>query len=170
MAALLIARGWLPHYGSDLRWRSSARRLTNSRRSLLSSNYMRRAVIVAGVAMLSACASSGGGSSASRTSPNRIARSEIRASNATNAYELISRLRPNWLRASGAGSISGGTARSQMVLVYLDGQRLEDLNALRSISITGIESAEWIDRTRAATVLRDAPAGPIAGAILLKTQ
>ena len=55
-------------------------------------------------------------------------------------------------------------------MVYLDSQRLEDINALKTISAGGIQSAEWIDKTRIAVVLRDAPIGPVAGAILLKTQ
>ena len=128
-----------------------------------------KAFLIAAVTLLVACASSGTGSTRPGSSPTRISRAEITTSNATNAYELISRLRPNWLRSSGTGSISGGT-RSRMILVYLDGQRLEDLNALRSISISGIASAEWLDSSRAATVLREPPAGPISGAILIKTQ
>jgi hypothetical protein len=68
------------------------------------------------------------------------------------------------------GSISGGATSTQNILVYLDSQRLEDLNALKTISASGIQSAEWIDSARIQVVLRDAPAGPVAGAILLKTQ
>jgi hypothetical protein len=130
---------------------------------------LRRAAVLSAVATLAACASSGTGSSTARSSPDRLTRAEITKSNASTAYELISRLRPNWLRATGAGSISGGATRTARILVYLDGQRLEDLNSLKTISAGGIQSAEWIDNTRAATVLRDAPTGPIAGAILLKT-
>jgi hypothetical protein len=131
---------------------------------------LRKAALLSIVATLAACASSGTGSSSARSSPDRLTKAEISQSSASTAYELISRLRPNWLRATGAGSISGGATRTQSILVYLDGQRLEDLNALKTISAGGIQSAEWIDNTRVATVLRDAPTGPIAGAILLKTQ
>lgn len=131
---------------------------------------IRKAALLSAIATLAACASSGTGSAAARSSPDRLTRAEISKSNASNAYERISRLRPNWLRATGTGSISGGAARTQIILVYLDGQRLEDMNALRTISVAGIQSADWLDNTRVATVLRDAPVGPIAGAILLKTQ
>ncbi|MDP9206877.1 MAG: hypothetical protein M3P12_15740 [Gemmatimonadota bacterium] len=127
---------------------------------------LRKVGLLSAVLTLAACASSGTGSSAA---PDRLTRAEITHSNASTAYELINRLRPNWLRATAVGSISGGASRTQSILVYLDGQRLEDLNALKTISAAGIQSAEWIDSTRAATVLRDAPPGPIAGAILLKT-
>ncbi len=119
---------------------------------------------------LAACASSGAVGGTARTSPDRITRSEIYSSNATNAYELISRLRPNWLRPGPTGSIGGGVVQSQAILVYLNSQRLEDLNALKTISAEGLESAQWIDAARVQTVLNQAPSGPVAGAIVLKTR
>ena len=122
------------------------------------------------LAAMIACASSGAGSSGSRTSPTRITRSEIYSANASNAYELINRLRPDWLRRQPTGSVAGGVVRSQSILVYLNRQRLEDLNALKTISVGGIESAEWIDASRVQTVLSDVPSGPIAGAIVIKTR
>jgi hypothetical protein len=117
-----------------------------------------------------ACASSGAAGATSRTSADKITRSEIYSSNASNAYELISRLRPNWLRPGSTGSIAGGVVRSQAILVYLNGQRLEDLNALKTISAEGLESAQWIEPSRVQTVLNTVPSGAIAGAIVLKTR
>ena len=125
-----------------------------------------RALVLIG---LIGCASAGG-TTTGRESPTRITRSEIYSSNASNAYELISRLRPDWLRAQPTGSVAGGVVRSQSILVYLNRQRLEDLNALKTISAGGIESAEWVDASRVATVLTDVPAGAIAGAIVIKTR
>jgi hypothetical protein len=119
---------------------------------------------------LAACASSGAAGGTARTSPDRITRSEIYSSNATNAYELINRLRPNWLRPGSTGSIGGGVVQSQAILVYLNSQRLEDLNALKTISVEGLESAQWVDASRVQTVLNEVPSGPIAGAIVLKTR
>ena len=119
---------------------------------------------------LVACASSGSSSATARASPTRISRAEIFASNASNAYELISRLRPNWLRPQSPASVAGGVVQSQVVLVYLNRQRLEDLNALKTISANGIDAAEWIDAARVPTVLNDVPAGAIAGAIVIKTR
>lgn len=120
---------------------------------------------------LAACASSaGGGSTSARAAPDSISRAEIASSNATNAYELISRLRPQWLRAGATGSIGAGRPQNQAILVYLDRQRLQDVGALKTISVEGITSAQWIDATRAPTVLPDVPTTPIAGAIVLKTS
>ena len=121
------------------------------------------------IVLVAACASSGTGSPPSRGSPDLITRAEINSSNASNAYELIDRLRPGWLRPTATGSISGG-ARSQIVLVYVDRQRLEDLRGLRTITAASIQSAQWIDAARAPTVLPDVPTGPIAGAIVIRTH
>ena len=121
------------------------------------------------MAALVACASSGSGS-ASRGSPDRLTAAEIRDSNATNAYELIARLRPQWLRPPATGSIGAGAPRTQTILIYLDRQRLEDVNALKTIGVGGIDSAQWVDATRAPTILPDVPTTPIAGAIVIKTR
>jgi hypothetical protein len=132
-------------------------------------NAFLKSALISIVSVAVACASSGAGS-ASRNSPNRISRSEISESSTSNAYELISRLRPNWFRPQATGSVAGGVVRSQGILVYLNRQRLEDLNALKTISTGGIESAEWIDAARVQTVLSDVPSGAIAGAIVIRTR
>ena len=122
------------------------------------------------VVAIAACASSGTGGVSTRTSPDKISRSEITASSATNAYEVISRLRPNWLRPPATATIGGGVVRSQALLVYLNSQRLEDVNALKSISAEGLDTAQWIDASRVQIVFNDAPKTAVAGAILLKTR
>ena len=120
------------------------------------------------VVALSACASTSGGST--RPNPDVITRAEIYNSSTSNAYELIVRLRPSWLRAPATGSIGGGVVQRQVILVYLDHQRLEDLEALKTISVDGIDSAQWLEASRVQTVLPEVPSGPIAGAIVLRTR
>lgn len=122
----------------------------------------------AAVVALSACASSGSAGSG-RHSSDQVTYAEIASSSATNAYALIERLRPNWLRTPGIGSIGGGV-RSQVVLVYLDGNRLGDIGSLRALSVDGIKSMQWLDAARAATVLSGIGSDAIAGAIVIKTQ
>ena len=117
---------------------------------------------------LFACASSGT-SSARRGSADKLTRAEITTSNVSNAYEAISRLRPNWFRSMGTASIGGGV-RNQAILIYIDNQRAEDMNALKTVSAAIMESAEWIDASRIQTVLSSAPSGSYAGAILIKTH
>ena len=118
------------------------------------------------------CASSGGAPSNSKTrtsSPDYVTSIEIEATQASNAYELISRLRPRWLQANTAGSIGGGAVRTQIIAVYLDGTRIGAKEGLRSISASGIKTMQYYDATRAATVLREVGSEPIAGAIVITT-
>lgn len=122
---------------------------------------------LATVSMLMSCASSGASGSA-RRSPDQVSSAEIATTTANNAYELINRLRPTWLRPSSTGSIAG--VRSQVVVVYLDGNRLGDLQSLQTLSTTGIRSMQWLDAAKAAALLNEVGSDPIRGAILIKTH
>ena len=130
----------------------------------------RFATVVALVALvaLAACASSGTVGSI-RHSSDQVTSAEIATSSASNAYDLIERLRPNWLRPPSTGSLNAGV-RTRLIVVYLDGHRLGDLQSLRTLSPDGIRSMEWLDATRAATVLSEVGSDPIAGAIIIKTH
>ncbi len=127
-------------------------------------NYVLSGLLLTAIA----CASSGSRSTR-QSSSDKLTHTELATSNAANAYDAINRLRPNWLRVSGTASIGGGV-RSQLVLVYIDNQRAEDLYALKNISTGMVESAQWIDATRMATVLSNVPPGSYSGAILIKTH
>lgn len=124
---------------------------------------------IALIVAVSACASSGSSSGGARRSSDKITYAEISTASALNAYELINRLRPAWLRAPATGSIGGGV-RSQVIAVYLDGHRLGDLESLRTLSADGIRSMQWLDAARAATVLNEVGSDAIAGAIIIKTH
>lgn len=126
-----------------------------------------RLIVLTSAAMLLACGSSQAGRG-ERPASDRITRSEIAASSAGNAYDMIERLRPNWLRVPSTGSLSG--MRNRIIVVYVDGQRLGDTQSLRSLSVIAIQSMQWLDATRAETVLHEVGSQPIAGAILIKTQ
>jgi len=115
----------------------------------------------------SGCASSG--TTPAQSSPDRITSTEIANSSASNAYELINRVRPNWLKRIAPGSLSGGV-RSQVVLVYIDGSKYGDLTSLRSLSISGLKSIQWLDAVRAGTLLPNIGSEPIAGAIVISTR
>lgn len=123
---------------------------------------------LATVLVLTACASSGSAGGTPRHASDQVTRTEIAETTADNAYELVQRLRPNWLRPPSTGSISG--LRSQLVVVYLDGNRLGDLQSLRTLSTSGIQSMQWLDAARAATVLNEVGSDPIRGAILIRTH
>lgn len=113
------------------------------------------------------CASSG--TTRAQSEPDRITGAEIDNSTASNTYELINRLRPNWLKRTAPGSLSGGV-RSQVVLVYIDGTKYGELTTLRSLSVSGLKSIQWLDAVRAGTLLPSIGSEPIAGAIVITTR
>jgi hypothetical protein len=122
---------------------------------------------------VSACASSSASTPrATESSPDRVTSAEIEAvTGATTAYDLVRRLRPRWLQSTGApASIAGGRISSQVLLVYLDGNRLGSVEALRSLTSSGIKTMQYYDAVRAATVLRDVGNEPISGAIVITTR
>src|SRR5437868_6724768 len=120
-----------------------------------------------------ACASSGAANTAKVTesSPDRITAAEINATTgASSAYDLVRRLRPRWLNATATGSIGGGSITSQVLLVYLDGTRLGDIESLKTLTASGIATMQYLDAVRAATVLRDVGSEAISGAIVITTH
>jgi hypothetical protein len=117
---------------------------------------------------VTACASAGNPRT-TEASRDVVTSIEIDATTASSAYDLINRLRPSWLRSMGPGSMGGGV-RTQEILVYLDDSRLGGLDALRTLSTSGIRSMRYLDATRAATVLHNVGSEPIAGAIVLSTK
>lgn len=128
-------------------------------------------LLVAAV-LISGCASATAGTSNTQantreSAPDYITSVEVGATPVANAYDLINRLRPHWLRTA-TGSIRGNT-RSQVVAVYLDGARIGDVQALRSISTSGVASLRYYNATRAAVVLPNPGSDPIAGAIVITT-
>lgn len=132
--------------------------------------HIRLATIVFATMFAAACASSSGPRSPS-TSSDIITAAEIEASGATNAHELITKLRPRWLQPSRAtSSIGGGVIRQPITLVYLDGSRVGGIEALRGLTVFGIKQARWYEADRAQTLLRDVPNEPINGAIVLTTR
>jgi hypothetical protein len=128
---------------------------------------------LAAIALSASACASGGSPSANvnESSPDRITSAEIAAtSGAQTAYDLVRRLRPRWLQAGSTASIGGGRVTSQVLLVYLDGNRLGTVDAMRTLSASGIESMQYYDAVRAATILREAGSEPISGAIVISTQ
>ena len=120
--------------------------------------------------LLGACTSAGTSSARTGTresSPDYITSIEVAATPVANVYDLINRLRPQWLRTQ-TGSIRDNT-RSQVIAIFLDDVRMGDVASLRTISTSGVQSLRYYDATRAATVLRNPGSDPIAGAIVITT-
>jgi hypothetical protein len=120
--------------------------------------------------LVAACSSTpSSGSRVTQSSRDNVTSVEIDGTSASSAMDLVSKLRPHWLRQGGTASIGGGSITSQVTLVYLDGNRLGGVDALRSISAGGVRSMQWIPATRAAIVLPDIGSEAIAGVISIRT-
>ena len=106
---------------------------------------------ILGAVAVMACASAGGGStSVDAGNPNIITADQISASQQTNAYDVVSRLRPNFLKSRGRTTVYG--QGSDYATVFLDGQSFGDLNSLRNISSPQISSIHYIRGTDAVTL------------------
>jgi hypothetical protein len=114
---------------------------------------------------------------------NRLTAEDIRASGATNAFELIRGTRPEWLVTRGtnswrettqgrsAGSMTqGGIVVTRQgdpkILVYLNGLRLGGADKLADIDTAALSAAEFLDPHRAVFRFGSSAAH---GAILLTT-
>ncbi|HVD61682.1 MAG TPA: hypothetical protein VNC11_12490 [Gemmatimonadaceae bacterium] len=164
-------------YGSD------AQRHHQTGGSLQRSRFVYIALIT-GFAITSACATTKNASQGG-TQADRITESEIIATPAANAYDLVQHLRPDWLRVRPVGSISGSSSATQttassssgmsklgvlVTLVYLDGNKLGEIDALRSLPTNGIREMRWLDPTRAHLQLRGIVSDAINGAIDIKSK
>lgn len=107
-----------------------------------------------------------------------ILRDELAASSATNAYEAVQSLRPNWLIIRGVhnftetGGLSGGersltaTPGTPQIRTYLDWATLGEVEHLRQIPMLDIQSIQFLSPAQAA--LRFG-AGHTHGAIVVLT-
>jgi hypothetical protein len=112
-----------------------------------------------------------------------IVQSEIVASGATNAYDLLQTRRPRWLNARGTntfreeGRATGVTADGRSlrleqgsdpsIIVYLDRARLGSVERLREIPVSSFVSVRFLD---ARTATLQFGSGHDHGAIVLLTQ
>ncbi|MFW6199734.1 MAG: hypothetical protein ACOC8K_04095 [Gemmatimonadota bacterium] len=109
------------------------------------------------------CASTGSSSESGRN-PDVIASEELRGTQieSENAYNAVQRLRPTWLRARGS-SFSGGR---ELPVVFVDGTRFGEIDALRSLNVSDIVQMEYVDSRDATTRFGT---GYPAGAIMVTT-
>jgi hypothetical protein len=131
--------------------------------------YSRHLAVFA-IAVAIGCASSG--VSPGGKNLNVITTDEIAQTSASNAYELIQHLRPNYLRTRGAvhGSPSAdGTNHLEAVdlVVYLNESRLGGSDQLRQIAFSDIREIHYFSASEATTKWGT---GHSAGAIQVLTR
>ena len=89
-----------------------------------------------------ACASSGTGGTRVHREPNLITEQEIAASTESNGFDVVSKLRPMFLKTRGRSTInSGGT---EYASVFLDGQYYGELASLRNIVANQIHEIRYL--------------------------
>ncbi|HXG98319.1 MAG: hypothetical protein E6J91_48220 [Deltaproteobacteria bacterium] len=74
---------------------------------------------------------------------------EIRGAQVATAYQIVARLRPEWLRRRGRASVRDPTAGA--VVVYLDGMRQGGVRALDAIVAETVREMEYLSGQEATT-------------------
>jgi len=132
-----------------------------------------RVVLAAAAALWSiACATSGSGGTGGRVrsrNQDLIAEAEISASatEASNALQIIQKLRPQMLRSRGLGSptdVTGETARPK---VYIDNVAYGDLATLTNVNASQVKEIQFINSRDATTKWGT---GHMGGVILVVTK
>jgi hypothetical protein len=115
---------------------------------------MRSILIIGALATSIACAS--GGTSASGTTasgvrrdPNLITEQEVATSLGANAFEVINRARPAFLRQRGQTTVTQGG--STYATVYVNSQQYGDVTSLRGISVDQIREIRYYSASEAVT-------------------
>lgn len=98
-----------------------------------------------------------------RSDRDRLTRADIEATpGLATAYDAVQRLRPHWLRVTGARASDG------QVAVYHNNARVGGPEALRQIAIETVGSMRYLDAQDAANQLSGF-SRPVGGAILVST-
>jgi hypothetical protein len=99
----------------------------------------------AGIVM--ACASAGTPGGVAAHDANLITRAEIASISATNAYDAVERLRPQFFRSH--GSTSYATRDPGLPTVYLNKQRYGDISTLKQIDVGAIREIRYYSPAQA---------------------
>lgn len=123
------------------------------------SELRRRWGILALLVVVAACGGASRRTMGSSLTQDVIGRGEIDASSATNAYDLVTQVRPNWLRGRGMPSIH--RTEPELPVVYLEDRRQGALEVLRTFPTAGIAELRYINATTATTRYGDGHAGGV---------
>lgn len=116
------------------------------------------------VTLVGCSATSTKASSEPRASRDVITREQIESLNVTDAWDVVQRLRSEYLRSRGQTSINRGP---DLAVVYIDGVRRGGPDALRGFRATEIQEIRFVTGTDATTRYGTDHGG---GAIEIKTR
>jgi hypothetical protein len=96
------------------------------------------------IAATTACAAGGAGAGASPANRSIITDAEIPTTGTESAYELIQRLRPEYLRSKPTQTYVGATSnQAPPPSVFLNGQRIGELADLRQIAAPSLSMIRY---------------------------
>jgi hypothetical protein len=123
-------------------------------------------VLAAGLtAGLTACASSPDGERAARGPRNVLTTEELARVNATNVYDAVQQLRPEFLRTRGL--MTPQNPDPQTAMVYVNGIRAGGLEALRALRVADVQEVRYLGPSDATTRYGTGHSG---GAIEIRTR
>jgi len=117
--------------------------------------------------LASACASAPAGSKSS-SRMDRLTRDEIMSVNVTTLYDVVNRLRPQWLEVGRRGDRSFGLQTN--IVVYQNQSYLGNVDVLRQLSPESAYEMDWLDSSTASNTLPGLGSQHVAGAIVIKTS
>lgn len=106
-------------------------------------------VITLFVSALAGCSAAMAGSGSGQTSNgNILTYKDMVATNASNVYEAVARLRPSWL--NGRGPISATNSQEARANVYMDGTLQGDVSYLSNLRIDDVAQLRFYSTGEAA--------------------
>ena len=116
--------------------------------------------ILALILALGACASQG--TRADRSyDRDLLSREELAGRSTENMFNVVSSMRSDWLRRPLGGSSVAGRTAAAPPLVYLDGRRIGEFDALKSFSAESVEQARYYSATEAQNRFNTTIATPV---------
>lgn len=94
-----------------------------------------------------ACAGATQQATSERSSRNQLSREQLASANATNLYDAINKVRPEWLSSRGPTSVTNSTPTS--VDVYMNGSMLGRAEALKEIGVLDVSEVRYWDAASA---------------------
>ena len=108
------------------------------------------AILLVSLPLVWACASSGAGGAgrqAARHNPSVISSEELQRANASNHFDVVRTMRPEWLMRRAPTVLL--TAQEGNIVVYMDRARLGDPDVLRQISPSDVASLRFFTPSEA---------------------
>jgi hypothetical protein len=102
-----------------------------------------KSLVLMALVAVTACASAGSSGTGTHRDPNVITEQEIANSSESNGFDVVSRLRPMFLKTRGRSTINAGG--SDYAAVFLDGVFYGDLSTLRNIVANQIHEIRYLN-------------------------